>query len=74
MLANFDSDNFITNVSGGHQAANAEKDMQLILRQLQTVFKEMPGRMHTSFKNPRDPLHFKSVNEIKDFIKTHLKL
>ncbi len=67
VLANFDSDNFVTNVSGGHQAANAEKDMQLILRQLQTVFKEMPGRMHTSLKNPRDPLHFKSVNEIKIF-------
>ncbi len=64
MLTNFDSDNFVTNVSGGHQAANAENDMQLILRQLQTVLKEMP----------RDPLHFKSVNEIKDFIKTHLKL
>ncbi len=39
VLANFDSDNFVTNVSGGHQAANAEKDMQLILRQLQCLKK-----------------------------------
>ncbi len=74
VLANFDSENQVTDISGGHRATKTTRDMELILKHLENVFEETPGRMHRSFKNPRDPLHHKTVEEIKDFIKAHLKL
>ena len=73
VLLNFDEENGVKQVSGSHKVACADKDMEMLLGQLQSVFSETPGRTHSSFKHIKHPLHHKSVQDIKDFIKSHLK-
>ena len=74
VLSTFDKENHVSNISGSHRVADAKKDMEMLLKQLSAVFRETPGRLHKSFKNPRNPLHYKTIEEIKDFIKTHINL
>ena len=52
VLSTFDKENHVSNISGSHRVADAKKDMEMILKQLSAVFRETPGRLHKSFKNP----------------------
>ena len=64
----------MSNISGSHRIADAKKDLEMLLKQLSAVFRETPGRLYKSFKNPRNLLHYKTIEEIKDFVKTHINL
>jgi len=45
--------------------------LDVLLRQ--SVFTQIPNRKHRSFSNPRDPLHFKSHDDLVEWIHDHAK-
>ena len=76
VLSRFDDDNKVTSTrSSGHKPPSAKQDVNLILEQLQQseVFNNIPGRKHRSFPNPRDVLHHEDHDELKEWMKTHLR-
>lgn len=74
ILDTFDAENNVSHVAGTHRVANINKDMTILLKELKTVFSKTPGRQHMSFKKTRDPLHHKTVDEIKEYIMKRIKL
>lgn len=76
VLDNFDADSGVDAHSSYHKVRGSQKDMKCIIDILikEAVFTTTSGRFHPSFKNPRDPLHFKSEKEILDWMETHITL
>ena len=75
VVNNFDSDNAVKANSSLHAEISREKDFKMILDvlQRQSVFTQMSNRKHQCFSNPRDPLHVKSHDDIKQWIHDHAK-
>ena len=74
VLQSFDTENQVVHDSGVHRMACVKRDMAMLLKELKTVFSETPGRQHVTFKKPRDPLHHKTIDELKKYITDHIKL
>ncbi len=55
VLANFDSENQVTDISGGYQSYKNHERHGTYFETFRNVFEETPGCMRRSFKNPRDP-------------------
>ena len=74
ILCHFDEDNAVHNYSGTHSPPSSEKDINMIIHQLQQskAFTNIPGRKHRTFPNPRDVLHSKDHSELIDWMKKHL--
>ncbi len=64
----FDAETTVGNTSGNHRIASMDTDLSLLLKELSTSFKEIPGRAHFSFPKPRHPLYEKSFDAIKAYI------
>ena len=60
--------------SGRHGKASEEKDTKILLKELTSVFKILPNRVHNFFPNPRHPLHAHSTANLKEWIVHHLKV
>lgn len=75
VLDTFDNNNEVTSTSTLHREANSEADFRSILETLlkQSVFAQNPGRRHSCFPNPRNPLHAKPYKDITNWIKEHTK-
>ncbi len=72
VMDNFDSETSVSKISGSHRIASIDRDLSLLLKQLSTAFKEIPGRFHYSFPKPRHPLYEKTLNEIQVYIMDHV--
>ena len=74
VVNNFDSENEVAKESGRHGKASEEKDTKILLKELTSVFKILPNRVHNFFPNPRHPLHAHSTANLKEWIVHHLKV
>ncbi len=70
VLDQFDKDNKVPNCSGIRTVPSSEKDIQLIIHQLQRS--GVPGRKHSTFPKPRDVLHAKDHSELLQWIMEHM--
>ncbi len=68
IMDTFDAETTVGNTSGNHRIASMDTDLSLLLKELSTSFKEIPGRAHFSFPKPRHPLYEKSFDAIKAYI------
>ena len=74
VLENFDVENGVGSHSTVRKEVKSEKDMKCLVSELMTagVFNSSPGRHHSSFRNPRIPLHAKSEEEMLDWMKKRI--
>ena len=74
LLEKFDKDNSVSDVSGAHLKPSYKRDLTIILHELQEskVFNIIPGRVHTSLKNPTNIIHAKPAQNSITWIMTHL--
>lgn len=68
LLANFDSIEEVNNPSGNHKRLNCEKDMNLVIKELQgaKVFCSQAGRCHGSFPKFTSILSSLKEKEVKE--------
>lgn len=55
ILAIFDAEHKVRSDSGSHQMACIKKDMAILLKELKTVFSEIPGREHNVLQKTQRP-------------------
>ena len=74
MLANLDEESSLPTLSGAHRKPKAEKDMRVVVDELlKSSFPTLAQpRKYSTFPNPRDPLHAKSVTDVKNWIINHV--
>ena len=72
ILDNFDEANCVAQVSRTHCIPNTKRDIALLLKDLSLVFCKGPHYVHKSFPKPRDPLHVKSHDDLKQWILAHI--
>ena len=67
---NFDDDNGVPPLSGGHNVSQYKKDVAIPASVLQTanVFQEISSRLHKTFPQPRNVLHYKGKDEALQWI------
>ena len=74
---NFDSATGVSKPSGKHSHASLEKDVNLMVTELQQskVFEEIPGRKHSSFPNiSRNPFATVDWNSLEEWFQKHKAL
>ena len=72
VLDNFDQDNHLTEIYSSHKSRNVEKDLNILVKELSSVFTQIQGRYHKSFPNPKHPLHLQTIQELKSWISSHI--
>lgn len=75
LLSNFDSENGVTTPSGAHRHPSFEKDLGVIINELQQsdVFSVIPGRKHPSFPKLFHVFQSKPTQDIKMWVIEHLQ-
>ena len=70
VLANYDSQNNVADVSGLHNAPPQEKDVRKVANQLllSDVFSIKPRRKHKSFSKVRDVLHHEKRSDLSEWM------
>ena len=73
-LSNFDNDNSVSDDGSIHKRPVREKDVDMIVKQLQKSknLSVVPKRTHATFKNVRNIIHHGERSKLTDWIKEHL--
>ena len=74
VLTRFDVENGVSYVSGAHKRTSTDKDVDIVLTELQRCFSRCPARSHPTFPNPADPLHVKTHTELLSWIEDHINV
>lgn len=73
VLSKFNNDNQVIENAGIHKSLVREKDVNLVVQQLQKAnnLAVIPGRKHTAFRKVRDILHHEEHTKLVQWMKKH---
>ena len=76
VLDQFDRVNNVPDISGTHTRKNPDKDIQVIVKELQksNIFKSIPSRKHNTVPHPRNVLHGRPKKDLEEWMVKKLKI